>query len=128
MRVLTIGMAFVVAALLSFASLSQADPIASESFATSGDPVVYVADTTILGQDPTTGSTGFVGPWGSGTISIFLPTAGGLSHKLTPGVTAEGELIVSHSEGNSGFAGAESYPTAELRPDRRDVLHERAAE
>ncbi len=105
MRSLTLGIPIIVASLLLPTAASQAALIASESFDLSAG---YVPDTPLVGQIPTTGSTGFVGPWGTGPLDMFVPTAGGLTHPLTPGETADGQLIVSGTTGSAGGYGARS--------------------
>ena len=58
-----------VIAALSVA-VSQAAPIASDSFAVSAGGNDYVPFTAIFGQNPTVGAPGFIGAWGISSTGI----------------------------------------------------------
>lgn len=95
---------FVIAVLS--APASQAVPVATDSFATSAGGNDYVPFTSILGQSPTVGATGFVGAWGNCCTSSMVPVPGGLTHDLTPGETFDGHLIAYTIDGSVGGGNA----------------------
>ena len=92
-----------VVALVLFMStaLSHATPIASDSFATTAGGNDYVTFVSILGQNPTVGAGGFLGPWGNCCTGALLTVPGGLTHALTPGETFDGQLIAFTSDSSA---------------------------
>ena len=91
MRWLTLKLAVVVSALILPTAACQAAPIASESFIHNISQGGYISELSILGQSPTVGSMGFVGPWVNPTTEAFVPRLFGLSHPLTPEATYDGD-------------------------------------
>jgi len=102
MRSLTIVAVFAVAAWMSRTAVSQAAPIASESFATSAGGNDYAPLSSILGQNPTVGSTGFTDAWGVCCTTTMVPITGGLTHELLPGETFDGQLVSNTTSGSGG--------------------------
>ena len=95
-----------------FASEAVGGLIASDSFAISLGRGDYTPNTTLVGQSPTAGATNFVGAWGNPTTDLFWPTAGGLTHPLLPDAAADGQLIVSGTQGSAGGFGARNASRA----------------
>ena len=94
------------------AAVSQAALIASDSFAVSAGGNDYVPNTSILGQNPSVGVTGFVGPWGIPSTGALVPLPGGLTHPLTPGETFDGHLVGYTSDGTVGSGNARNLSRA----------------
>lgn len=89
-----------------FVAVSQAEPIASDSFAVSAGGNDYDPFTSIFGQGPTVGASGFIGAWGISFTRHPVPIPGGLTHPLTPGDTFDGQFVSFTSDDSVGGGNA----------------------